>query len=781
MVENGSFRNRAEACGAVAAAGAEVRDRSPIHNMGHLSGGERPGRGSAPTFLILENIMKRRIFSFLLAVVMVLSLAPSVFAAEGDGMSFAFSNTTPNPGDTISVLVTIDAGTDFSTAMGYESHLYFDKEQLTVEKIEILGTSVSNLTTVDKANKDGEVRFAEFNFDDDETIANNYVRNLSGEFARVTFKVSEYAGGMTLAFRMDVLVWDIDYEFFVDSTKSDSLSVQGTARPKPTTTGYSVSMAADQTVAAGETVSIPVTVASSEKRITGFNAYDMTFTYDPTALTLNTTSNAAANLTVEDNNGTVRVRRYGEAVELGTALTLDFTAKKGAASTVTLTEAKFDLDANSINFDAPDATVTDADTVVNANNFTVTLPDDFTSDAETRLVPAGGSFTFKPVDSHYDYAFTVKVGDTVTEGQTFGGDGTYTVSGVNGNVEVTVTSKTPQQYDVTYRYLVNFKDLEVPEEILKGPAKATYNGDYSFSIRPRNDTSYRVDAVWGQSTDTQRTLRGTANPDGTITYTLDKYFVKKDFTIRIMATPDNKYNVVFNGNGAEDVDPGAPSSVGANNPYYFKLNKRENCDYTVTAVFKTNRYDGSQNINGIVTETSNGQYMITTVNGVGGGNAKTWTLEITITKVSHNAEEVDVTTYLNLDGKTMMLVTVKGTPENGSAFTYDGNTMYKVEGYGTDWYAWLVILEKDQTLTKEDAAAKVAVSAADNVVTIANGYDVNMTGVVDINDAQLVYDIYNGTYGDFGKVSMEKFLRADVNASKNVDSADAVAIVSQFK
>lgn len=712
---------------------------------------------------------------------MVLSLAPSVFAAEGDGMNFAFSNTTPNPGDTISVLVTIDAGTDFSTAMGYESHLYFDKEQLTVEKIEILGTSVSNLTTVDKANKDGEVRFAEFNFDDDETIANNYVRNLSGEFARVTFKVSEYAGGMTLAFRMDVLVWDIDYEFFVDSTKSDSLSVQGTARPKPTTTGYSVSMAADQTVAAGETVSIPVTVASSETSITGFNAYDMTFTYDPAALTLNTASDAAANLTVEDNNGTVRVRRYGETAPLGEALTLDFTAKKGATSTVTLTGAKFDLDANSINFDAPAATISDADTVVNANNFTVTLPDDFTSDAETRLVPAGGSFTFKPVDSHYTYTFTVKMGDTVKDGLTFGADDAYTVSGVNGNVKVTVTSKTPKKYDVTYRYLVNFKDLEVPEEILKGPAKATYNEDYSFSIRPRNDTSYRVEAIWGMSSDTQRTLRGTANPDGTITYTLDKYYVKKDFTIRIMATPDNKYNVVFNGNGAEDVDPGAPSSVGANNPYYFKLNKRENCDYTVTAVFKPNRYTGSHNIDGIVTETSPGQYMITTVNGVGGGDATSWTLEITITKVSHNAEEVDVTTYLNLDDKTMMLVTVKGTPENGSAFTYDGNTMYKVEGYGTDWYAWLVILEKDQTLTKEDAAVKVAVSAADNVVAIAKGYDVNMTGVVDINDAQLVYDIYNGTYGDFGKVSMEKFLRADVNASKNVDSADAVAIVSQFK
>lgn len=712
---------------------------------------------------------------------MVLSLAPSVFAAEGDGMNFAFSNTTPNPGDTISVLVTIDAGTDFSTAMGYESHLYFDKEQLTVEKIEILGTSVSNLTTVDKANRDGEVRFAEFNFDDDETIANNYVRNLSGEFARVTFKVSEYAGGMTLAFRMDVLVWDIDYEFFVDSTKSDSLSVQGTARPKPTTTGYSVSMATDRTSAVGETVSIPVTVASSEKKITGFNAYDMTFTYDPAALTLNTASDAAANLTVEDNNGTVRVRRYGETAPLGEALTLDFTAKKGATSTVTLTEAKFDLDANSINFDAPAATISDADTVVNANNFTVTLPDDFTSDAETRLVPAGGSFTFKPVDSHYDYVFTVKVGDTVTEGQTFGEGGTYTVSDVNANVEVTVTSKTPKQYDVTYKYTRDNVTVDTMDEVIVGPAKATYNEDYSFSIRPRSDTVYSVRVILGEgkSSDDEKFPKKTSNADGTMSFTLDKYYVKQKFRVYVEATSGKSCDVEFKGNGAEDVDPSASNVVGQLNPYYFKLNKRQNCDYTITAIYRPHggMLAVSREMN--VIETSDGQYMIPAPESL--LNSDRWTLEITITKVSHNAEEVDVTTYLNLDGKTMMLVTVKGTPENGSAFTYDGNTMYKVEGYGTDWYAWLVILEKDQTLTKEDAAAKVAVSAADNVVTIANGYDVNMTGVVDINDAQLVYDIYNGTYGDFGKVSMEKFLRADVNASKNVDSADAVAIVSQFK
>ena len=718
--------------------------------------------------------MKRRIFSFLLAVVMVLSLAPSVFAAEDDpGMSITFSNTTPDPGDTVTALITVDADADFSTALGYGVDLWYDPEWLTVEKVEVLGTKAST-RVVGKC-----VTIEEPNDNEDETIADNYIRNLSGEFARVTFKVSEYAGRMTLACKLDVYAWDSDYEYAVDSTKNYSLSVQGTA--SPTATGYTVSMGADQQLVSGQKVRIPVTVASSEKKITGFNAYDMTFTYDPAALTLNTASDAAANLTVEDNNGTVRVRRYGETAPLGEALTLDFTAKTGKASTVTLTEAKFDLDANSINFDAPAATIADGDTVVNANNFTVTLPDDFTSDAETRLVPAGGSFTFKPVDSHYDYVFTVKVGDTVTEGQTFGEGGTYTVSDVNANVEVTVTSKTPKQYDVTYKYTRDNVTVDTMDEVIVGPAKATYNEDYSFSIRPRSDTVYSVRVILGEgkSSDDEKFPKKTSNADGTMSFTLDKYYVKQKFRVYVEATSGKSCDVEFKGNGAEDVDPSASNVVGQLNPYYFKLNKRQNCDYTITAIYRPHggMLAVSRKMN--VIETSDGQYMIPAPESL--LNSDRWTLEITITKVSHNAEEVDVTTYLNLDGKTMMLVTVKGTPENGSAFTYDGNTMYKVEGYGTDWYAWLVILEKDQTLTKEDAAAKVAVSAADNVVTIANGYDVNMTGVVDINDAQLVYDIYNGTYGDFGKVSMEKFLRADVNASKNVDSADAVAIVSQFK
>lgn len=729
------------------------------------------------------TVKVKKILACVLAFVMLVSAIPAVYAAGGNaGMSFLFDNTTPNPGDTITVLVTVDS--DFSAAMGYESSFFFDKELLTVEKIEILGTPVSNLTTVDKANTDGRVRFAEYNNDYDETIANNHVRNLKGNFAKITLKVSEYAGGKTATGRTDGMAWDDMDEFILEWKGNYSLSIQGSATAKPTATGYTVSMGADQQLVSGQKVRIPVTVASSEKNITGFNAYDMTFTYDPAALTLNTTSNAAANLTVEDNNGTVRVRRYGAPLALGEALALDFTAKATATSTVKLTNAKFDLDANSINFDAPDATISDADTVVNANNFTVTLPDAFTSD-ETRLVPKGGSFTFKPVDSHYTYTFTVKMGDTVTEGLTFGANDTYTIENISGNVEVTCTGKAPKQYDV--EYVFGGKDPLLEKDVTKGPEKATYLQDYSVIVTPRAGLSYwihyEIRYPNGTRSD-QVSLTPVANADGTITYTIPGS--KIDGTVYfIISTRTNDeypgYAVLVTGNGAEDQAPGNETSVPRDMPYYLQLNERENCTYTVTAYYQPLGSITAVNMPTTVRSLGNGKYVVDPIPYTElRQRAPSWRLVVNVEKVSQNAEEVSVSRYLELNDKTMMLITVKGTPEGGSAFTYDGNTMYKVEGYGTDRYAWLVIVDKGQTLTQEAAAAKVAISAADNVVTITPSFDVNRTGKVDVNDAQLVYDMYNGTYSDFTKVSVEKFLRADVNATKVVDHTDAVAIVNQF-
>lgn len=717
------------------------------------------------------TVKVKKILACVLAFVILISAVPAVYAAGDDaGMSIFFDNNAPQAGDTITI--TLNVNRIFSDAAILETYLDFG-EDVTYVKTEFLNVEL-NSRMIDSS------RLHIYGWgDEDEEIAQKVKSIPTGAFARITFKISEYAAGKTLNFRLRGEFDDIDWDTLNDWDDNYSVEVTGSPVEKPTATGYTVSMGADQQLVSGQKVRIPVTVASSEKKITGFNAYDMTFTYDPAALTLNTKAGDAANLTVEDNNGSVRVRRYGATQALGEALALDFTAKATATSTVKLTNAKFDLDANSINFDAPDAAISDADTVVNANNFTVTLPDAFTSD-ETRLVPNGGSFTFKPVDSHYTYTFTVKMGDTVTEGLTFGANDTYTIEKISGNVEVTCTGKTPKQYDVKYKI-----DEDVEQDVTKGPETVTYLNDYSFVVTPRAGYSYRVIYSVDNGDPFVHTVIAvpTANDDGTLTYTIPGKEIVGGVEIWIDANTESGIPVVFTGNGVEDAASGNASSMGKNMPYYFTLNQRESCDYTVTAYYQPLSTPTASKRPATVRSLGNGKYVVEAVNY----NdylyvyAHSWNLVVKVEKVSHSAEEVTVSKYLELNDKTMMLVTVKGTPEGGSAFTYDGNTMYKVEGYGTDRYAWLVIVDNGQTLTQEEAAAKVAISAADNVVTITQGFDVNMTGKVDVNDAQLVYDMYNGTYSDFTKVSVEKFLRADVNATKVVDHTDAVAIVNQFK
>ena len=727
----------------------------------------------------------KKICALILAMFLVLGTVPSAaFAAEGDSPKICaiIDKTSVQPGETVSVTYmlpnAVNNVNEITVALHYDTSLFKYEGVNYSDSTFFKSPTISNYVSVDTFS------IREEDPSDDGITVN------AGKLCEITFtaigsigEAQFYTTQSTSGYDINSLIM-IDWEDYTtknggfDHGINDPLNVA--IKPSGATvvsTGYTVSMGADQQVAAGQQVRIPVTVASGEKGITGFNAYDMTFTYDPAALTLNTASNAAANLTVEDNNGTVRVRRYGETAPLGEALALEFTAKATASSTVKLTSAKFDLDANSINFDAPETTITDTDTVVDANNFTVTLPDEFTSDAETRLVPGGGSFTFKPVDSHYTYTFTVKMGDTDKEGLTFGADDTYTIENISGNVVVTCTNKTPKQYDVTYKI-----DTDVEQDVTRGPEKATYLKDYSFTVTPRAGITYDVSYSTPSTAGTTKILIPTVNDNGTITYTVPANRVVEDLRIYVRSSATEGIPVVITGNGAEDAASGNASSMGRNMPYYFTLNQRENCDYTVTAYYQPLNTPTASKRPATVRSLGNGKYVVEAVDyNVYLRSADHWNLVVNVEKVSHSAEEVTVSKYLELNDKTMMLITVKGTPEGGKAFTYDGNTMYKVNAYGTDQYAWLVIVNRGQTLTQEEAAAKVAISAADNVVTITPSFDVNMSGKVDVNDAQLVYDMYNGTYSDFTQVSVEKFLRADVNGTKTVDHTDAVAIVNQFK
>jgi hypothetical protein len=735
------------------------------------------------------TVKVKKILACVLAFVMLISAVPAVYAAGDDaGMSIFFDNTTPNPGDTITALVTVDS--DFSAAMGYESHFYFDKELLTVEKIEILGTSVSNLTTVDKANTDGEIRFAEFNWDYDDTIADNYVRNLKGDFAKITLKVSEYAGGKTATGRTYGMAWDDMDENIVEWKSNYSLSIQGSATAKPTTTGYTVSMGADQQVAAGQQVRIPVTVASSEKNITGFNAYDMTFTYDPAALTLNTKTGDAANLTVEDNDGTVRVRRYGDAVPLGEALALEFTANKATSSTVTLTAAKFDLDANSINFDAPAATITDADTTVKAL-WNVSLPDGFVSAAAdgSTLVEDGADFTFKAVNPNYEYTLRITTNGQTQEVTVKGGS--YTIENVTDNVQVTMVSKVGRTY--TLKFVGSGVDAGL---VTPTTATVQYPNDYDFTVKFPG-TGYKTTVKFAPS-DNKFDVERLENGD--YAYKLLGNYLVGDENGEITVTVEKventaKKDIIVAGSGSEAFSADNALTFYAGENYTFKLDKNEQYyDYELVVW-----YTDSSNHTVRPTPKDNGDGTYTIVNMP---NAD---MHITIHKMAKalDPDAVDVVKYLELDNKTMYMVTVWGelshtnlgsTNTTYIAYTYDDNLMYDTSYYtapnGTKGASsWLVIVDKGEEFTKEEALKhlKLVESTQEqnkNISLVYFGIDPNVNGSkggqLDINDVQLVYDMYNSLYENFEQVSVKKFLLADQTLDRQLNSADAVKLADKL-
>lgn len=507
-------------------------------------------------------------------------------------------------------------------------------------------------------------------------------------------------------------------------------------------------MGADKQVASGQIVEIPVTIGNNDGK-NAYNAYDMTFSFDPTILTLNMEATSIEGYRVIPGSGTVRIVRYGKAAELGDALTLNFTAAGQGQSAVKVTAAYVDTNTNAIELDAPAAIVLNGTTTITVNGYTVTLPDDFTrTDATGSVIAAGGTLTFKPADPNYDYTVTVTVGNG--EATTVSPDegGIYTVPNVNGNVVVTST-KTPKTFTVAQG------------DDTTGAATATYQTDYTFMLTPADGYVYKMAVTIGGKAYTG--FKAQVNDDGTTTYTIPGADVTGNIVINSnkQVKPLETYKVTFAGTGAGDAT--GKSTVQEKANYTFTVAKQKNFEYTITATM------GGKNV--AITEGADNTYTIANVTG---------DLVITIEKKSTLTMEVAVSEYVQMDNKTVFLVTVTGTPEEGKAFAYGDNVMYKTTAYGENVYSWLVIVDKNEAFTVATAEANITQASA-TAEEVKQSYDVNETGVVDINDAQLTYDIYSGKYTDFEKVSVRKFLRADVNFDKAVNSTDAVAVVKNSK
>lgn len=699
----------------------------------------------------------KKIISVLLTLALVLSLVPAVFAADEPTFSLSADKKSAGADDTVTLTVNFsnNATTLEIGALNFE--IVYDEDAYTFVSADSenydayfsssdAGTSLGN----GKATIGGILI----------TLGSKPVKMNDGALATYTFKANDVAAE-SASFKLEITKLTTH-----GTTRTDIANkVVGGELTIPVTggsvtpVGYSVSIPETKSVTTGETVEIPITISGKD-----YNAYSVCISYYTDVLELQNkaVNNEGFRLSEEKYTDAdyrpgskITLVRYGDTAQPGKALSLTFTAKAQGTTDVTILRARVDERANSISFNAPDATITNKTTAVTVSGYTVTLPDGFTrTDAEGSVIAAGGTLTFKPADPNYDYTVTVTVGG-VEALPTVGEDGTYTVPNVNGNVVVTST-KTAKSFNVTLGADTT------------GATTATYQTDYTFKLTPVKDFVYNVKVTIGDTDYTGFTAQ--KNDDGTTTYTIPGAAITGDIVINSNKKERDPYTfqVTFEGTGIGDVSNNA-TTVTENDPYSFTLTKKDGFDYTVSATMDGAAVELTKTV-----DTGNANVVTYSIAKVTGD------LVITVNKVSTLNMDVAVSEYVQMDDKTVFLVTVTGTPTEGMAYAYGENTMYKTTAYGVNVYSWLVIVDKNQEFTADTAKANIKEASA-TAEEMAPSYDVNETKTVDINDAQLVYDIYSGKYGDFDKVTVKKFLCADVNSDKIVDSTDAVAVVKASK
>lgn len=681
----------------------------------------------------------RRMLSLALAFMLVISMAVPAYAV-GVPVNFTVtpSSETCEVGDTI--FVTFHQDVALSNVGIYELLVYYDKDMVEWDKdATVNGSGMANAAYAAESPTEGDrIKFS--NVDVNGSLAIN-----AGNVNKVAFKVKQ-TGPITFTCKATVV--DSNFNAYDSVTCTQTVSVTAI---EPEVTGYTVSASEDVTATVGGSAQVTVNVTGhSDANITTYNDYDMTVSYDTAKLTYAgaTTADSDATITHDETAGTIHITGHGAAKAFSNAVaTLNFTAKTSGNANVQITSVKIDNSGNAISANAPDAHKSDDTTVIKVA-YPVTLPEGFTG--KTSVLP-GESYTFTAPNEHYNVTVTVG-GATVTP--TVSGT-SYTIANVNGAVKVTAAGKT---YTVTV--------AEATTATVSAPGTATYGTDYTFTVTP--STGKQIDQV-------TVTLANGSN----VSYEIKdgKYVIKGtditgDLTITVTEMtpdPETTTSVTISGITAEEINGGS-LTLNATNGQNFQFTVIPQDGYTYTA-----QINGTS-LNFTVDEET-GYITFTIPANMIDGTALTVT--ITKTPVSTGTLKVEVTEYITLDEKAMFLVTAT---DGDKVLAYGEDTMYWSEKYQA--YSWLVVSAKGAEAVKAAAEAAITAAAEDAVATsIAYDCDVNQTTVVDINDAQLTYDMYTRSYEDFTRVTMDKFLEADLadgDSAKKLDVSDATAIVNSI-
>lgn len=557
---------------------------------------------------------------------------------------------------------------------------------------------------------------------------------------KATYTVAKDTPTGTYTVSVDVqAIVDTSYDGAVLGTYTATINVtnNGGTDPNPPTPevpkGYSVAASGDAGINVGEDA--PVALNVTHKDGNAYNAYYFEVSYDKDILTYKSAD--VQDVVVDETTGTLKIAGYGANKDSGTAaVTLTFTGKAVGAGKVTITKANVDAKANANAQDAPAANIdeTTAAATITVGGYSVTLPEGFSGAASAA---AGTDYTFKANGDDYGcYDVTATMGGETTT-VTNNGDGSFTIKNVTGEIVVTATPKT---------YAVTVTGTGAGD-VSKNAATAAYKTDYTFKLTKADGCNYTVTVTAGGNT-----VTATATTEGV--YTISGADIKGELIITVEKTaiviPTTTITITGD---TDDVQGGLILTAKNGEDTTFKINRKDGYTYTVKAgdTELTVGADGTVTIPGSLLTGA--------------------PLTVTVTKTAVNPYSVEVYEYVKLDGQSIWLVVAK----SDSVLAYGADTMFTSEKYGG--YCWLVISAGNADTVKTEAIAAVKAGSGTAAAAVYTG-DVNGTGKVDVNDAQLVYNIYNTEYASFDALSRAKFLAADVNGDHTVTVLDAAAVVN---
>ena len=697
----------------------------------------------------MKHIAKRSL-SMLLALVMLCSLCVNALAADEVKVNSALSATELEKSASAQTVQVTVAPASAVTVSNYEVKLEVPK-----------GWTITNIENDDP---NATLTAADYNLANGQmvwTSADAEDKSVS-KFVTYTVEIPANTAAGTYELKVTgVNAWKNYAQDAVLTKGQHDSTLTLTVKEKTTATGYTAELSTWYTQReVGQTLTLPVYITSSEASVTTWNAATVKIKYDPRYVSFFNMQQfglQASEVYDDKTNGVVTISRYGDSVKCGNANGTFFMAvfdcNANGVANFQLTEARVDLQDNANVQDAPQATVK-GDLFIQIGTPTYKVSG---AEQELRYEPtaeSGKDFVINMQEGYLAKGLTVRYKVSGNDYEAVQNDNTFVIPAqhVTGDIELYVSY---HSYKIT-KTGSGAEDVTLPQQVLD------YKADYTFTLNKKDGYAYTVKVTIGGEE-----VTCTVNEAGT-EYTIPGDKILGDTVVAVTRTKEAS-QITFTGS-TDDLVGEVSRSAPVGQDFTFTLTKDADYEYTVSAKYTESGETVPVTDNGDGTYTIAGKYIT--------GDD----ISITVSKISPlDKFDFSVYEYVKVDGGKsvfLILANVKSgeTLGEGKVPAYDGSNMYTdMSGRYNSAYSWLVFSESDADTLLADVKNHITLVTGEAKSYKSNN-DVNYTGTADINDAQLVYNIYNAKYDSFDVVEMKMFLSADINGDKQVNALDASAI-----